>query len=64
MKRVQFEQHLKINGCMLLREGSNHSIWINPANNFQTSVPRHPEIVKITCNVVCKQLSIPAPTKS
>ncbi len=29
MKRKEFERHLKNNGCMLLREGSNHSIWIN-----------------------------------
>jgi len=52
MKGVEFERHLTFNGCMLLREGSNHSIWINPANNSQTSVPRHPEIVNITCKVI------------
>ena len=29
MKRKEFERHLKNNGCVLLREGSNHSIWVN-----------------------------------
>lgn len=56
MKRIEFERHLKNNGCELLREGSNHSIWINTLNNIQTSVPRHPEIVKVTCIAICKQL--------
>ena len=64
MKRKEFERHLKNNGCVLLRESSNHSIWINTLNNIQTSVPRHPEIVNVTCKVICKQLSIPAPVKS
>ena len=64
MKRKEFERHLKNNGCILLREGSNHSIWINNMNKLQTSVPRHPEIVNITCKVICKLLSIPLPVKS
>jgi mRNA interferase HicA len=41
MKRKEFERHLKNNGCVLLREGSNHSIWINTLNNIQASIPRH-----------------------
>jgi mRNA interferase HicA len=64
MKRKEFERHLKNNNCVLLREGSNHSIWINTLNNVQTSVPRHAEIVNITCKVICKQLVIPFPPKS
>jgi hypothetical protein len=27
MKLKEFEKHLTKNGCMLLREGGNHSIW-------------------------------------
>ena len=64
MKRKEFERHLKNNGCILLREGANHSIWINNLNKLQTSVPRHSEIVNITCQVICKQLAIPVPVKS
>lgn len=64
MKRKEFERHLKNNGCILLREGSNHSIWSNSLNKLQTSVPRHPEIANVTCRVICKQLAIPVPVKS
>jgi mRNA interferase HicA len=52
MKRKEFERHLKSNGCVLLCEGSNHSIWINALNNSQTCVPRHSEIVTITCKII------------
>lgn len=41
MKRADFKRHLKINGCILLREGSNHSVWVNPKNGNQTTCPKH-----------------------
>jgi len=63
MKKLDFEKHLKKNGCVKLREGGNHAIWINETNNKQTSVPRHNEIVNLTCRMICKQLEIPIPTK-
>ncbi|MBM2816513.1 MAG: type toxin-antitoxin system HicA family toxin [Ignavibacteria bacterium] len=61
MKRRDFERHLTDNGCGKLREGSSHSIWQNPVNYKQSSVPRHNEIVKVTCKIICKQLEIPMP---
>ena len=32
MKRNAFIKHLKTNGCFLIREGANHSLYMNPAN--------------------------------
>lgn len=61
MKRKEFERYLLSQGCIKLREGGNHSIWQNIKNNKQTSVPRHNEIVKIACKVICKQLDIESP---
>jgi hypothetical protein len=40
MKRVDFIKHLNIYFCFLYREGANHSIFINPVNNYKTSIPR------------------------
>jgi predicted RNA binding protein YcfA (HicA-like mRNA interferase family) len=34
MKLKEFEKHLTKHGCKLLREGGNHSIWINTDNNL------------------------------
>ncbi len=39
MKRRKLIAHLHANGCVLLRQGGNHSIYINPANNTTVPVP-------------------------
>jgi len=44
MKRKQFIRQLKKEGCVLLRPGSKHDIFINPANGKKQPVPRHNEI--------------------
>jgi hypothetical protein len=62
MKRLDFERHLIDNSCKLLREGANHSIWININNDLHSSLPRHKEIDNRLCRNICKQLGINAPT--
>ncbi len=59
MKRNAFIKHLKANGCILLREGSNHSLFVNPVNTKKSTVGRHPELSNLMCKVICKQLEIP-----
>ncbi|HEY67431.1 MAG TPA: type II toxin-antitoxin system HicA family toxin [Thermoflexia bacterium] len=61
MKRRALLKHLKRHGCELLREGSRHSIYWNPANRRTTSVPRHREIVDKLAIKICKDLDIPKP---
>lgn len=60
MKRRDLLQHLIAQGCRLVREGGEHSIWENPTNNRRTSVPRHREISNYTAVAICKQLAIAA----
>jgi hypothetical protein len=43
------------------REGSDYSIWKNPANGRRTAVPRHREIANITARAICRQLEITGP---
>jgi mRNA interferase HicA len=59
MKRAELIKHLEKNGCKLLREGSNHTIYINPLNNKQSTVGRHQELSNLLCKKICKQLEIP-----
>ena len=59
MKRNVLLKHLKENGCMLSREGSNHSWYINTINGKRAPVPRHPDVSEITVMKICKQLDIP-----
>ena len=58
MKRSKLLKYLRINGCILLREGGNHSWWINPAQNKRSSIPRHNEIKNILANKICKDLGV------
>ena len=59
MKLLDLLRHLAVHNCVLLREGANHSIYLNRGNNQQTAVPRHREIGDYTGRAICKQLGIP-----
>ncbi|MFO1433770.1 MAG: type II toxin-antitoxin system HicA family toxin [Candidatus Competibacteraceae bacterium] len=58
MKREEFLRYLSNQGCSLLREGSRHSWWHNPALNKRSAVPRHREIDDQLARKICKDLSI------
>jgi mRNA interferase HicA len=61
MKRRDLLHYLNLQGCRLVREGREHSIWENPAKKRRTSVPRHREIPDFTVARICKYLGIPVP---
>jgi len=44
VKRKQFVQQLGKEGCILLRHGSRHDIYLNPKTGQKQPVPRHREI--------------------
>jgi predicted RNA binding protein YcfA (HicA-like mRNA interferase family) len=61
MKRQALIRHLESHGCYLLREGGNHSIYVNPANNQTSAVPRHREINEFLVRKICRDLGIEVP---
>jgi mRNA interferase HicA len=54
-------RHLAAQGCVLIREGGNHSWWGNPARNLRSAVPRHTEINKFLARKICRDLGIAEP---
>jgi mRNA interferase HicA len=44
MKRREFVRGLEQDGCVLLRPGSGHDIYFNPATGLKQPVPRHTEL--------------------
>lgn len=44
MKRRELLRKLQHEGCVLLRFGSNHDIYVNPKTGKEQPVPRHSEI--------------------
>jgi len=57
MKRRQLEKRLRIAGCYLKREGSSHSLWINPKTGVIEAVPRHTEIKEPLAKKILKSLN-------
>jgi len=60
VKRRALVRHLTHQGCRLLREGANHSIFVSPSGRAST-VPRHAEINDDLAKKICKDLGIPPP---
>ena len=58
MKRKQLIKVLTKAGCILLRHGSKHDIYINTKNGKKAPVPRHIEIRDTLCLLIKKQLGI------
>jgi mRNA interferase HicA len=61
MKRKDVVRHLNVNGCILKREGGNHSVYFNIINRKTSTVPRHSEINDYLVKKICKDLDIKYP---
>lgn len=61
MKRLKLIRHLEQHGCEFKREGGDHTVYRNPANNKQSAVPRHREIRDNLAKGICRQLDVPPP---
>jgi mRNA interferase HicA len=58
MKRSELLKQLKKEGCILLRPGSRHDIYINPKTGQKQPVPRHSEIDNDLAKHIEKYLGI------
>ena len=59
MKRLELLKHILAHGCLVLREGGNHTALVNPTNRKQTVLGRHREIDELMAKIICRQLEIP-----
>jgi mRNA interferase HicA len=46
MKRRDLIRHLEQNGCEFLREGGNHTVYVNRRARKAATVPRHREVLE------------------
>jgi mRNA interferase HicA len=61
VKRVDLIRHLEQHGCVLFREGGNHSVYVNRRTRKSSSVPRHREINEFLARKICRDLEISMP---
>ena len=61
MKRRDLVRYLEQHGCEFLREGGNHTVFVNRRTRKSSTVPRHREVFEFLARKICKDLEIPAP---
>ena len=61
MKRKDVMRYLENHGCDFLREGANHTVYVNRREKKVTTVPLHNEIDEYLVSKICKDLGIPKP---
>jgi len=64
MKRVDLVRHIEASGCAFLREGSRHTVYVNPISRKVSTVPRHREINDFMAKKICRELEIAEPGKN
>ncbi len=59
MRRRFLIRRIEKMGCELLREGGNHSIYVNRRQKKVTTIPRHNEIDDNLAKRIFKDLGLP-----
>ncbi len=58
MKRKELIRQLVAGGCVYLRPGANHDIYMNPKTRQKQPVPRHTEIDNALAKHIKKYLGV------
>ncbi|MDI6793722.1 MAG: type II toxin-antitoxin system HicA family toxin [bacterium] len=58
MKRKEFVRRLVKDGCVFLRPGANHDLYMNLVTGKKQPVPRHTEIDNDLTKHIRKQLGL------
>ena len=61
VKRRELVRHLKAHSCEFLREGGNHSVYVNTTARKVSTVPGHREINDHIARKICRDLRVPEP---
>ena len=64
MKRRDLIRRLEAHGCVLLREGGNHSVHVNRPSGKVSTVPRHRGINDFLARKIRRDLEVPDPQKA
>jgi len=61
LKRRDLIRYIEKNGCEFLREGGDHTVYVNRKEKKVSTIPRHREIDEYLARRICKDLAIPPP---
>jgi mRNA interferase HicA len=57
MKRKELIKKLTTIGCIIVRHGSNHDLYKNPATGKKQPIPRHNEIDENLARHILKEMT-------
>jgi len=57
MKRGALLKILKTNGCVFIKHGGKHDLYIQPKTGKKDQVPRHPKISEELAKSIIRNLS-------
>jgi predicted RNA binding protein YcfA (HicA-like mRNA interferase family) len=61
VKRRDLIEHLEEHGCQFLREGREHTVYVNRPKRKTSTVPRHREVDEFLARKICRDLDVPPP---
>jgi mRNA interferase HicA len=61
VKRLDLIRHIETHGGEFLREGANHTVYVNRSKRKSSSIPRHREINDFLARKICRDLELPEP---
>jgi mRNA interferase HicA len=59
VKRRDLLRYLRRHRCEVLREGANHTVFVNRRSGKVSTVPRHREVNEYLVRKICRDLDIP-----
>lgn len=59
MKRGDLVRHRRAHGCVIHREGAEHTVWRNLVTRRTDAVPRPNELKDSLARDICRQLGVP-----
>uniref|UniRef100_Q022C9 YcfA family protein n=1 Tax=Solibacter usitatus (strain Ellin6076) TaxID=234267 RepID=Q022C9_SOLUE len=54
-------RHLEQHGCEFLREGGNHTVYVNREAGRSSAIPRHRDVNEFLARKICGDLLVPRP---
>jgi hypothetical protein len=57
MKKGELLKRLKALGCVFVKHGKKHDVYMNPRTGAEERIPRHNDINEILAAVIIKNLS-------
>ena len=61
MKWIDLVRHLQTHKCELLREGGNHTVFVNRQERKAASIAGHRDINEFLARKICRDLQVPEP---